>query len=103
MMHLATHELEGVPQAADDARTESNEPVDAPVFEIRCEAGLGRAQNRLVQENDIQEEGQSCKCTEDTYQVASFPRPIRSSNALSALAIAAWRCSRAKGNAAGAL
>ena len=67
MMHLATHELEGVPQAADDARTESNEPVDAPVFEIRCEAGLGRAQNRLVQENDIQEEGQSCKCTEDTY------------------------------------
>ena len=76
ILHLATHELEGVAQAADDARTESDDPVDAPVFKIRCEAGLGRAQNRLIQEDDIQEEGQSCRCTKDTHQLAPSLRPV---------------------------
>ncbi len=48
MSHLTTHELEGVAQATDDARAESNDSVDTPVFEVRCEAGLRRAQDRLV-------------------------------------------------------
>ena len=67
MLHLATHELEGVTQAADDARAESNKPIDAPVHKICCEAGFGRAQNGIVQEDDIQEEGQSCKSPQKTH------------------------------------
>lgn len=35
---LATHELKCVAKAADDSSTKGNEPVHAPVLEVRCDA-----------------------------------------------------------------
>ena len=35
---LATHELKCVAKAADDPSTKGNEPVHAPVLEVRCDA-----------------------------------------------------------------
>ena len=58
--YLAAHKLKRVAEATNSASGVGDDPVPAPVLQVRRDTGLGRTQDRLVQEDDIQSEGHDC-------------------------------------------